>query len=139
MKLSDLLLFSADGAIFVMLYCGENTIFFLRDDNVLYILNQQAKFDFYSASLLKQQSVARHFAPLRHNVLILNQSVFALVTLWCMLIGETAYTNIISLWFDTTRDWTHGLSTTVEHANQNTDTVYCLPYELSKLLLLFYM
>jgi hypothetical protein len=68
MKLSELLLFSADGAIFVMLYCGENTIFFLRDDNVLYILNQQAKFDFYSTSLLKQQSVARHFTPLRHNV-----------------------------------------------------------------------
>jgi len=34
--------------------------------------------DFYSASLLKQQSVDRHVAPLGHVILISSYSVFAL-------------------------------------------------------------
>jgi hypothetical protein len=46
-------------------------------DDVHFVQDQYAKFDFYSASSLKQQSTGRHVAPLRHIILILNQSVFA--------------------------------------------------------------
>ena len=44
------------------------------DDEVRFVLDQHADFDFYSASLLKQQSADRHVAP----ILILSQPVFAL-------------------------------------------------------------
>ena len=37
-----------------------------------------AELDFYSASSLKQQSTARHVAPLGHIILIPSQPVFAL-------------------------------------------------------------
>ena len=42
------------------------------------MLDQHAQLDFYSASSLKQPSVDRHVATLRHIILILSQPVFAL-------------------------------------------------------------
>jgi hypothetical protein len=43
------------------------------DDEVCFVLDQHAELDFYSASLLKQQSVGRHVAPLGHIIPIPNQ------------------------------------------------------------------
>jgi hypothetical protein len=37
---------------------------FLYDDEVYFVLDQHAEFDFYSASSLKQQSAGRHVARL---------------------------------------------------------------------------
>jgi hypothetical protein len=48
------------------------------DDEVYFVLDQHAELGFYSASSLKQQSVSRHVAPLRHNILIPRHPVFAL-------------------------------------------------------------
>jgi predicted alpha/beta hydrolase len=45
------------------------------DDDVRFVLDQQAELDFYSASSLKQQSVDRHVAPLGHIILIASQTV----------------------------------------------------------------
>ena len=67
---SEWLLFNANSAIFS--YCHWN------DDEVLFILDQHALLDMYSASLLKQQSADRHVAPSGHITLIPNQTVFAL-------------------------------------------------------------
>ena len=49
-----------------------------NDDDVRFVLDQHAEFDFYSASSLKQQSASRHVAPLGHIILIPSQPVFAL-------------------------------------------------------------
>ena len=43
----------------------EQVNFQLNDDEVLFVLDQHAELDFYSASSLKQQSVDRHVAPTR--------------------------------------------------------------------------
>ena len=48
------------------------------DDDVRFVLDQHAELDFYSASLLKQQSAGRHVTPLRHIIPIPSQPVFAL-------------------------------------------------------------
>jgi hypothetical protein len=45
-----------------------------------FVLDQNADFDFYSASSLEQHSAGRHVAPLGHIILIQNQPVFAQVT-----------------------------------------------------------
>jgi len=51
--------------------------------------------DFYSASLLKQQSTGRHVAPLGHIVMIRSQSYFALTPECCVLSEEAVKTNFI--------------------------------------------
>ena len=51
---------------------------FQCDDEVHFVLAQHTELDFCSASSLKQQSAARHVAPLGHIILILSQPVFAL-------------------------------------------------------------
>ena len=56
----------------------EQVNFQWDDDEVLFILDQQAELDFYSANWLKQQSAGKHVAPLGHIILIPNQPVFAL-------------------------------------------------------------
>ena len=71
------------------------------DDEIRFVLNQHAELDFYSASSLKQQSMGRHVAPLKHIILIPNQPVFALSPECCMLSGEATNTNFIV--FDLTR------------------------------------
>jgi hypothetical protein len=48
------------------------------DDEVLFVIDQHAYLDFYSASCLEQQSADKHVAPLGHIILILSQPVFAL-------------------------------------------------------------
>ena len=47
-----------------------------NDGDVLFVLDQHAEFDFYSASSLKQQSAGRHVTSLRHIIMILSQPVF---------------------------------------------------------------
>ena len=49
------------------------------DDDVRFVLDQNASLDIYSGSSLKQQSVCRHVAPLRHIIFITSQLVFALI------------------------------------------------------------
>ena len=73
---SEWLLFKAKSAIF-QLFHGENKFFQLNDDDVLFVLDQHAELDFYSASSLKQQSADKHVAPLGHIILIPSQPVFA--------------------------------------------------------------
>ena len=61
------------------LYHGENKLIFKWDDDeVRHALDQNAQLDFHIASPLKQQSVDRHVAPLRHIILIPSQPVLAL-------------------------------------------------------------
>ena len=57
--------------------------------------DQLSELDFYSASSLKQQSTGRYVSPVRHNILIQSQSVFALTLQWCILSGEATNTNFI--------------------------------------------
>jgi hypothetical protein len=57
--------------------------------------DQLSELDFYSASSLKQQSTGRYVSPVRHNILIQSQSVFALTLQWCVLSGEATNTNFI--------------------------------------------
>jgi hypothetical protein len=49
----------------------EQVNFQWDDDDVRFVLDQHAELDFYSASLLKQQSADRHVAP----ILILSQPI----------------------------------------------------------------
>ena len=42
------------------------------DDDVRFVLDQQAELDLYSASSLKQQSAGKYFAPLGHIIPILS-------------------------------------------------------------------
>jgi hypothetical protein len=50
---------------------------YIRWDDVRFVIDQQAKFNFFSDSSLKQ-SAGRYVAPLKHIILIPSQSVFAL-------------------------------------------------------------
>ena len=51
-----------------------------------FFLDQHAELDFHSASSLKQQSVGRQVAPLRHHILIAitNQSLLFLLNAACL-------------------------------------------------------
>ena len=49
---------------------------FSNDDDVLFVLEQDAELNFYSASSLKQQSAGRHVASLGHIILIPSQPIF---------------------------------------------------------------
>jgi hypothetical protein len=52
--------------------------FLLRwdDDDVRFLIDQDAELDFCNASSLKQQSECRHVAPFWHIILILSQPIF---------------------------------------------------------------
>ena len=52
--------------------------FWRYDDDVHFVLDQQAELNFYSTSPLKQQFAGRHVVPLEYIILILSQPVFAL-------------------------------------------------------------
>jgi hypothetical protein len=53
------------------------------DDDVHFVLDQQAKLNLYSVSSLKQQSADRYIAQLGLIIMILSQPVFALSPLLC--------------------------------------------------------
>ena len=57
----------------------EQVTFQSEDDDFHFVLDQHAQLDFYSASLLKQQSAGQGVAPLRHIILIQNQTVLSLL------------------------------------------------------------
>ena len=63
------------------------------DDDVRIVLDQHAELDHYSASSLKYQSAGRHFASLRHIILIVSQPIFPLAPWWFML------------WYQFNRSW----------------------------------
>ena len=73
---SDCCLTNANSAIFQL--WREQVHFQWDDDDVHFVLDQHAKLDFYSASLLKQQSADRLVALLGKIILIPSQPVFAL-------------------------------------------------------------
>ena len=47
-------------------------------DDVCFVLDKHAEFDFYSTSSLKQQFAGRYVAPLGHIIPIPSQPVFAI-------------------------------------------------------------
>ena len=101
----------------------EQVNFQWDDDEVCFVLDQQAELDFYSASSLKQQFVGKHVTPLRHIILIPSQPVFALSPYRCVFGGEATNTNFIV--FGLTRPW---LEPTIyhtwgEHANHYTTNI----------------
>jgi hypothetical protein len=73
-QLSEWLLFKAKWEMFqlhVHVYHGENKYFLIWwvHNNACFLLDQHAKLDFYSDSSLKQESMGRHAAPIRHIIL----------------------------------------------------------------------
>jgi hypothetical protein len=70
------LLFNTNSAI-VQLYHGENMLHFWWDDDedVCFVLDQNAELGFYIANLLKQQSAVRHITPLGYIILMPSQQV----------------------------------------------------------------
>ena len=60
--------------------CRKQVNFQEDDDEVRFVLDQHAYFDFLSASSLKQQFVDRPVAALGHIILIPSQTVFALLS-----------------------------------------------------------
>ena len=65
-------MFNAYSAIFQLYH------FQWDDDEVRFVLDQNAELDFYIASSLKKQSAGRHVASLGHIILIPSQPVCAL-------------------------------------------------------------
>ena len=63
----------------------EQVNFQLNDDEVRFVLDQDTELDFFSASLLKQQSADGHVCPLRKIILIQSQAVFASSPQWATL------------------------------------------------------
>ena len=51
----------------------------MQDDDFRIVLDQHAYLDLYSARSMKQQSVGRHVAPLRHSILIPSHPVLLLL------------------------------------------------------------
>jgi hypothetical protein len=65
------------GVALFQLYHGENKFIFNEMTMRSYfVLDQQAKLDFYSGSPLQQQSAGRHVAPLRHIIPIPSQPLW---------------------------------------------------------------
>jgi hypothetical protein len=74
---SEWLFFNANSEI-AQLYHGNNKLIcIINDEEVRFVLDQQALLDLYNASSLKQQFANRHVAPLAY-IMIQSQSVFAL-------------------------------------------------------------
>jgi hypothetical protein len=82
---SEWLLFNADAANF-QLYYGENKLIFNKNnDEVRFVLDLHAEFDFYSDSPLKQRSTGRHVAPLGYIIRIqANQFLLFLLNATCL-------------------------------------------------------
>ena len=70
----------------------------------LFVLDQHAKLDIYSASTLKRQSTVRNVAPLGHIIVTPSQPVFALNYQCFVLNWETANTNLIVFGLISDRD-----------------------------------
>ena len=51
----------------------------MQDDDFRIVLDQNAFLDLYSARSMKQQSVGRYVAPLRHSILISSHPVLLLL------------------------------------------------------------
>ena len=75
---SEWLLFNANAAFFSLILWREQVNYQWDDDEVRFVLDQHAEFDFYSASSLKQQSAGRHVASFGHIILIPSPPIFAL-------------------------------------------------------------
>jgi hypothetical protein len=54
----------------------QSKVNFQWDDEVRFVLDQNAKLDFYNASSLKQQSAGRHVAPLRHIIIVISTTYY---------------------------------------------------------------
>ena len=71
--MSEWLLFNTKAAIFQLYQVNLQW----KDDEVRFVLDQQAELDFYNASLLKQESTDKYIASLGHIILNPIQPVFA--------------------------------------------------------------
>ena len=83
----------------------EQVNFQWDDDEVRFVLDKHAELDFYSASLLKQQSAGRHVAPRRHYP---DSEPTSLCSFSLMLRISNKY-QFYSLWLDPTGVRTHDL------------------------------
>ena len=93
--MSEWLLFNANSAFFSAISWREQINFSWDDAEVLFVPDQHAELDFYSAGSLKQKSAGRYVAPLGQISLIPSQPVFALFPECCVLSEEAAHTNCI--------------------------------------------
>ena len=85
---------------------GEQVNIQWDDDEVRFVLDQQAELDFYSDIY---QSMGRHVALHGHLIQIPSQPVFAPFPYCCVLSGEATNTNFYSLWFVPIDARTHDL------------------------------
>ena len=69
-QLGEWLLLNVNSAICSSISRREQVNFQWNDDEVSFVLHQQAWLDFNSASLLKQKIIGKHVVPLGHNILI---------------------------------------------------------------------
>jgi hypothetical protein len=112
-------------AIFQVYSWWQQVTFWWDDDDVRFVLDQNAELDFCSARLLKQQSAGRHVSPLGHIIPIPSQPVFDLTLSFYVLTEEATNANLLV--FDLTRT---GLEPTIyrtwaELANHYTGTDAC--------------
>ena len=107
---SEWLLFNANSAIFSAISRRDQANFQWDDNEVRFVLDQHAEFDFHSSSSLKQQSSGRQIAPLGHIILILSLCSFSLMP--CAYRRINTY-QFYCLWFDPTGARTLEASTLV--------------------------
>ena len=70
----------------------EQVTFSWDDDDVHFIQDQHTDFDFLVLNSVKQQSMDRHVASLRHNILMTSQPLFVLTPLCCVFIEKQQMT-----------------------------------------------
>ena len=74
--------------MFLAISWREQVIFQWDDDEARVVLDQHTYVDFYNDSLPKQQSADRHFAPLRHIILIPSHLVFVISAQYRVLVEK---------------------------------------------------
>ena len=106
------------------------------DDDIHFVLDQHAYFDFYVTSSLKQQPTGRNIVTIWHIILILNLPIVALTTYYRGSSGEAANTNFIVFGLTRTRREPTRFHTRGEHATHYTTDVVCYGmWQLHKLVL----
>jgi hypothetical protein len=86
---SKWLLFYANSSFFSAISWRAQDNFQWDDDEIRFVLDQHAEFDFFhSSSSLKQQFACGHVVPLGKIILIPSKPVFAFSPYCCVLSGE---------------------------------------------------
>lgn len=79
---------------FFQAYHGKNKLFICWDD-LCFALDKHHNLNYYSTSLLLQQSTGRYVSPFRHIILTIMKSVFAPTPFCSILSGELANANFM--------------------------------------------